>query len=73
MNHGDTVENRLSIKKVIGKSVKINGHQLYKGGGVIEGTRRTALRDIYETESIRHDDCCGDTASVIDVNIDEKY
>lgn len=45
----------------------------YIRGGVIEGTRRTALRDIYETESIRHDDCCGDTASVIDVNIDEKY
>ena len=32
MNHGDTVENRLSIKKVIGKSMKITGHQLYKGG-----------------------------------------
>ena len=33
MNLGDTVENRLSIRKAIGKSVKINGHQLYKGGG----------------------------------------
>ena len=43
----------------------------YKRGGVIEGTRRTALRDIYEIEYIRHDDCCGDT-SVIDVNIYEK-
>ena len=44
----------------------------YIRGGVIEGTRRTALRDIYETESIRHDDCSGDIASVIDVNIYEK-
>ena len=44
----------------------------YIRGGVIEGTRRTALRDIYDTESIRHDDCSGDTASVIDVNIYEK-
>lgn len=43
-----------------------------KRGGVKEGTRRTALIDIYEIEYIRHDDCCGDTASVIDVNIYEK-
>ena len=41
-------------------------------GGVIEGTRRTALRDIYEIESIRCDYCCGDTASVVDANIYEK-